>query len=137
MGILEDIYDGLVETGAGIGDYFQDWQYSGINGHGLYQGLKDTAGGLGSALDRFGSYAGLTADDKKELEWMVSNSGIPIIGDAVHGANSYNSLTDYMRNYGLKWSDAVYPGLLPGAGSVGSAMMSPLFVSKNLLNLYH
>lgn len=136
MSLLEDIYDGLVETGAGIGDYFQDWQYTGIDGHGLFQGLKDTAGGLGSALDRFGSYAGLTADDKKELEWMVSNSGIPIVGDVVNASNNYNRIADYMRNTGVNWSDAVYPGLLPGAGSVGSAMMSPLYVSKNIMRLY-
>lgn len=66
-------------------------------------------------------------------------SMLPVIGDIGYMADSFRSFNDYMKNYGLEWSDIVYPwmaGRKYGGGSVRSMYGSLNFVSANLTKLY-
>lgn len=130
-----DYYEYLERQRKRYYGYLSDWQYSGISGHGLFNGAKDLFGLLGGDIDDIGSLVGLTADDKAEL--LYHASGLPYVGDVIRADDNNRYITDYMRHTGLTWSDVVYPTRLPGAGTLGRFAGGTLnFVSKNLEDLY-
>lgn len=106
--------------------------FGGGNLHDRYSYMKDNAGLLGQGLDRLGTVAGLTPDDKKELEYMTAS--VPVIGDLVGARDDYNYITDYMRNKGMSWSDMKYPTRVTGAGLGIGGLYN--FVSDNIKSLY-
>lgn len=75
---------------------------------------------------------GLDDDQAAFLDWFASN--VPIFGDFVKMRDNFNYIMDYMKNYGLDWSDMRYPSKVTGSGS--SPFGSLNFVSSNLKKLY-
>lgn len=106
-------------------------QYAGRSVPDRFKAAKDMMGMAGSSLDTLGTVMGLSQDDKKEMEYLLS--GTPVIGDLLGLRDNYQFMSDYLKNRGMSWGDMKYPGR-ERAGS--SAWSGVNFVSKNISRLY-
>lgn len=71
-------------------------------------------------------------DQIKQFEYLFSN--LPGYGDWVRARDNFNWITDYLKNYGMNWSDMRYPSRVSGSGSSPYGALN--FVSSNLKHLY-
>lgn len=109
--------------------YYPD--YAGKSLTDRFQAGKDLMGMAGSALDNLGTAMGLSQDDKKEMEFLLS--GTPFVGDLLGLRDNYQWMADYLNNRGMTWGDMKYPGRNNYGGSAWSGVN---FVSKNIGKLY-
>lgn len=107
-------------------------QYAGRSISERFKAGKDMMGMAGSSLDTLGDVMGLSQDDKKEMEFLLS--GTPIIGDVLKLRDNYQWMSDYLNNRGMSWGDMKYPGRENAGRSAWSGVN---FVSKNIAKLYH
>lgn len=106
-------------------------QYAGQSISDRFHAGKELMGMAGSALDNLGTAMGLSQDDKKEMEFLLS--GTPVAGDLLGLRDNYQWMLDYLTNRGMTWGDMKYPG----RESAGRGAWSGVnFVSKNIERLY-
>lgn len=106
-------------------------QYAGQSLPDRFKAGKDLMGMAGSSLDTLGTVMGLSQDDKKEMEFLLS--GAPVAGDLLGLRDNYQWMADYLKNRGMTWGDMKYPGRSNYGGAAWSGVN---FVSKNIGKLY-
>lgn len=109
--------------------YYPD--YAGQPLHDRFKSFKNLMGMAGSSLDTLGDVMGLTPDDKKEMEFLLS--GTPVAGDLLGLRDNYQWMLDYLTNRGMTWADMKYPGRQNGGGAAWSGLN---FASRNISRLY-
>lgn len=63
-----------------------------------------------------------------------AGSSLPMVGDMFRAVDSYNYMSDYMKNTPeVSWETMKYPSLKQGSGNIGRAGMT---LSRNILSLY-
>lgn len=108
-------YDWLNPGQHAWGDYFIDFNRRALERY------PDSRWARQYRSDPWNQPGFASVDKSTANKYLYRARDIPFIGGLLQASDRERQMEDYMRFYGLDWSDMKYPTLQPGPGLYGSA----------------